>query len=96
MFSWLLGLFLRIQLPLKSKKTYFFPSRYDYLTIVDDDNRAFGTYCGIKLSGKVVLVTGNYALITFHSDDSKRYMGFQLKMLFTENQNGMFKYEGIL
>ena len=66
------------------------------MTIVDDDNRTFGTYCGIKLSGKVVLVTGNYALITFHSDDSKRYTGFQLKMLFTENQNGMFKYEGIL
>ena len=81
---------------LESKKHIFFPSRYDYLTILDDDNRAFGTYCGLKLSGKVVLATGNYALITFHSDDSKQYMGFQLTMLFTENQNGMFKYEGSL
>ena len=66
------------------------------MEIVDDDNRTHGTYCGSELTGKVVLVTGNYALITFHSDDSKRYMGFQLTMLFTENQNGMFKYEGIL
>ena len=66
------------------------------MRIVDDNNRYHGTYCGTELSGKVVLVTGNYALITFHSDDSKRYMGFQLTMLFTENQNGMFKYEGIL
>ena len=75
---------------------FFFPSRYDYLRIVDDDNGAFDTYCGSKLSGKVVLVTGNYALITFHSDRSQQYLGFQLTMLFTENQNGMFKYEGSL
>ena len=66
------------------------------MRIVDDGKRAFDKYCGSKLSGKVVLVTGNYALITFHSDDSKQYMGFQLTMLFTENQNGMFKYEGSL
>ena len=66
------------------------------MRIADDDNRAFGTYCGSKLNGKLVLVTGNYALITFHSDDSKQYMGFQLTMLLAENQNGMFKYEGSL
>ena len=59
--------------------------------IVDDGNRILGTYCGRELSGKVVLVNGNYALITFHSDGSEQYVGFQLTMLFTENQNGMFK-----
>ena len=64
------------------------------MEIVDDDNRTHGTYCGRELSGKVVLVTGNYTLITFHSDDSEQYMGFQLTMLFTEN--GMFRYEGSL
>ncbi|CAH3186201.1 unnamed protein product, partial [Porites lobata] len=64
---------------------------FDYLRIVDDDNRTRGTYCGRELSGKIVLVTGNYALITFHSDYSNQYLGFQLTMLFTENQNGMFK-----
>ena len=61
------------------------------MRIVDDDNRTLGTYCGRELSGKVVLVTGNYALITFHSDGSYQYSGFQLTILFTENQNGMLK-----
>ena len=61
------------------------------MRIVDDDNRILGTYCGTELSAKVVLVTGNYTLITFHSDGSAQYVGFQLTMLFTENQNGMFK-----
>ena len=61
------------------------------MSIVDDDNRPHGTYCGRELSGKVVLVTGNYALITFNSDGSKQYPGFQLTILFTENQNGMFE-----
>ena len=63
------------------------------MRIVDDDNRALGTYCGRELSGKAVLVNGNYALITFQSH---RYVfqgnpGFQLTISFTENQNGMFK-----
>ena len=61
------------------------------MRIVDDDNRAHGTYCGRELSGKVVLLNGNYALITFHSDGSVQYPGFQLTISFTENQNGMFK-----
>ncbi|CAH3191996.1 unnamed protein product, partial [Porites evermanni] len=62
---------------------------YDYLRIVDDDNRPLGTYCGRELSGKVVLVKGNYALITFHSDGFGQYQEFQLTILFTEND--MFK-----
>ena len=61
------------------------------MRIVDDDDRIFGTYCGRELSGKAVLVNGNYALITFRSDGSEQYQGFQLTTLFTENQNGMFK-----
>ena len=61
------------------------------MRIVDDDSRTLGTYCGSELSGKVVLVNGNYALITFHSDSLVQSPGFQLTMLFTENQNGMFK-----
>ena len=68
----------------------FFPSRYDYLRIVDDDNRALGTFCGDELNEKVVLVNGNYSLITFHSTFGG-YRGFQLTISLTENQNGMFK-----
>ena len=58
---------------------------------MDDNNRTLGTYCGSELSGKVDLVTGNYALITFHSDEIIQYPGFQLTILFIENQNGMFR-----
>ena len=69
------------------------------MRIVDDDNGALGTYCGSELSGKVVLVNGKYALITFNSGFSGffyapfcgRYLGFQLTISFTENQNGTFK-----
>ncbi|CAH3188850.1 unnamed protein product [Porites evermanni] len=60
--------------------------RYDYLRIVDD-NRRLGTYCGSELSGKVVLVNGNYASITFHSDGSVQFLGFQLTISFIDNQN---------
>ena len=60
------------------------------MRIVDDDSRILGTYCERELSGKVVLVNGNYALITFHSTFGG-YLGFQLRILFNENQNGMFK-----
>ena len=59
------------------------------MEIVDDDNRTHGTYCGRELSGKVVLINGNYASITFHSDGVLQYPGFKLTILFTEN--GMFK-----
>ena len=61
------------------------------MRIEDDDNRTLGTYCGRELSGKVVLVTGNYALITFHSDGFVQSPGFQFTILSTENQNGMLK-----
>ena len=60
------------------------------MEIVDDDNRTHGTYCGSELTGKVVLVTGNYALITFYFYGLvAQYLGFQLMIFFTEN--GMFK-----
>ena len=65
------------------------------MRIVDDENRALGTYCGRELSGKVVLVNGNYALIRFHSDDVVQYPGFQLTILFTENENGMLSKTGV-
>ena len=41
--------------------------RYDYLTIANDIGDEFGKYCGTK-SGKEILVTGDSARLTFHSD----------------------------
>ena len=74
---------------MKSKSNLFYPSRYDYLRIVDDNKKILGTSCRSELRGKVLVVTGNYALITFHSDGSMQHRGFQLTIFFTED--GMFK-----
>ena len=59
------------------------------MSIVDDNKKILGTYCRSELRGKVFVVTGNYALITFHSDGSIQRQGFQLTIFFTED--GMFK-----
>ena len=49
---------------------------YDYLRIANH-YQTIGTYCGQR-SGLNVRVTGNYAVITFRSDGSVRYRGYQL------------------
>ena len=63
-------------------KTFFFCvcvrlicSWWDYLEITNDDNVPFGVFCGER-TGKAVLVTGNYAVITFYSDDLNVERGF--------------------
>ena len=61
------------------------------MKIVDDNNKILGTFCGPEFRGKVFVATGNYALITFHSDGSIQYPGFQLTILFTQAKDGMFK-----
>ena len=50
---------------------------YDYLKIANEKNQSFGVYCG-EMSGKSVVVTGEYAVITFHSDGSAQRRGFRL------------------
>ena len=39
----------------------------DYLMISNNKNRTFGTHCG-RLTGKSIIVTGDYALIKFYSE----------------------------
>ena len=36
-----------------------------------------GKYCG-ELTGKEVVVSGDYAVLTFHTDDSVQKKGFQI------------------
>ncbi|KAL9964948.1 hypothetical protein ACROYT_G028665 [Oculina patagonica] len=50
---------------------------YDYLEIINDQNQAYGLYCG-DMTGHTVLVTGNYAVIVFHSDEGDQEKGFFL------------------
>ena len=43
--------------------------------ILNEKKEAFGVYCGLK-TGTTVFVSGNYAVIKFHSDDSVEEKGF--------------------
>jgi len=45
------------------------------LEITNEKDQEFGKYCGNK-TGQTVLVSGKYALIKFHSDNSFTGKGF--------------------
>ncbi|XP_078370324.1 CUB domain-containing protein 2-like [Oculina patagonica] len=53
----------------------------DYLKITNGKNETFGVCCGQK-TGQHILVTGDLALITFHSDYSYQKRGFLLFLNF--------------
>ncbi len=52
--------------------------RYDYLTI--SSNREFHKYCGDK-TGQWVVIAGDAAVITFHSDSTVQKSGFVVPFL---------------
>ena len=54
--------------------------RDDFVEISNQNNFTFGKYCGIQ-TGRTVEVSGDYAIITFHSDLYGQTRGFSL--LFT-------------
>ena len=54
-----------------------FLCRSDYLKITNDTNLSSGKYCGNK-TGKKVEVTGDYAVITFHSNSDVERKGFRI------------------
>ena len=39
----------------------------DYLKVTNENNKKFGVYCG-QWTGKVILVTGDLVVMTFHSN----------------------------
>ena len=51
--------------------------RFDYLKIANENNRTIGTYCGNQ-TGQSVFVTGQHAEISFHTDFSAQYSGYEL------------------
>ena len=65
----------------------FYQHSYDYLRITNENNQIFGTFCGNK-SGHVVIVTGYYARLTFHSDSSVNDIGY--KLFFSDFSQGKF------
>lgn len=56
----------------------FLCSSADYLRISNENDQTFGTYCGQR-TGHNVIVTGEYALLTFHSDFALEEKGFQIE-----------------
>ena len=50
---------------------------WDYLKITDDNNQTIGVFCG-QLSGQTVNVTGQYAVISFHTDFIVQRRGYEL------------------
>ena len=62
--------------------TLFFPCSYDYLIVTNEKDLIFGDYiyCGGH-TGKTVLITGQFVVIHFYSDNVVEKRGFLL--LFT-------------
>ena len=61
-----------------------FLCRFDYLKITNEKSQSFGVYCGNK-TGEKVAVTGDYAVITFHSDGGVEKRGFRIRFFQREN-----------
>lgn len=57
-------------------KLIYLPS-YDYMKITNEINETFGVYCGER-TGRTVIVTGNFVVMIFHSDESTEKRGFLL------------------
>ena len=60
-------------------KTYQFSCSYDYFKIAVDYNLEVGKYCG-EHTGKIVVVNGDYAVLTFHSDETDQERGFRVSL----------------
>ena len=71
-----------------------FRCRHNYLKITDDNNVQVGQYCDY-LTGTGGFLSGDFAIITFHSDylSNKKNEGFHIR--FTET-TGKYKYESSL
>ena len=61
---------------------FFFLDSSDYLRIIDDRSNTIGTYCG-DLTGHRVRVVATVAVLTFRSDFSGQYRGFELIFFFS-------------
>ena len=53
----------------------------DYLLVTTGTNKKVGKFCGGRAAGENVWVTGNYTVITFHSDDFIQRRGFLIRFV---------------
>ena len=61
------------------------------MKITNENNENFGLYCGLK-TGHTVLVTGEYVVMTFHSDYLNERSGFLL--FFSSLPHGKDRFRG--
>ena len=59
------------------KFLFFNKLSYDYLKITNENSETFGVICGRRF-GTDIIVTGGYALLTFHSDFEVQKKGFNI------------------
>lgn len=50
---------------------------FDYVKIIDDEGTVVGKFCGGQ-TGKILLLTGEFFSITFHSDYNREERGFHV------------------
>ena len=58
---------------------------------MNDRNHTVGTYCGSQ-SGKIVYVHGSHAVISFRSDGSVQYRGYELFLSFSSRSNSKLAF----
>jgi len=59
--------------------------------ITNEQNQTFGTFCG-NHTGQVVYVSGQYAVVTFHSDSIFSGKGYRLKFSSVSQGKGNVSY----
>ena len=60
------------------KTSFTFLCSKDFLKIIDGMNETFGLYCGNKIAGKNLHVTGTRVKLIFHSDGEIERRGYLL------------------
>ena len=72
-----------------AKMHHFSLCSYDYLEIADDNNKTI-VFCD-DLSGQTVNgITGQYVVISFHTDHSVEHRGYELFLFFFQVRDGKY------
>ena len=68
---------------------HFFLCSWDYLKITDDNNKTI-VFCDDRSGQTVNGITGQYAVISFHTDSSFQRKGYELFLFFFQAPIGKY------
>ena len=68
----------------------YFSLRFDYLKITNDKNKTFGVFCGLR-RWTFIIVTGNSARLTFHSDSAYSGKGYFISFIVVPNPGEFYQ-----